>query len=58
MINPEGYFLLFLVFMQISFEHDKDIGLLEADVGLPEGEEATAFPLMERHLIQHTLAFM
>lgn len=59
MINPGGYFLLLLLlFIQISFEHDKDIGLLEVDVNLLEGEEATAFPLLGCHLIQHTLAFM
>lgn len=57
MISSGGYFLLFLLFMKISFEHDKDIGLLGADVDLLEGEESTAFLLLGCHLIKQTLAF-
>jgi len=44
MIHPGEYFLL-LRFIQISFEHDKDKGLLEAGVDLLKGEAATAWLL-------------
>lgn len=57
MINPEVYFL-FLLLIQIRFEHDKDTGPLEADATWLEGEEAAAFSLPGCQMIQHTSAFM
>lgn len=59
MIVTEGYFLLLLLFTQISLNMIKVfIRFLVIDVDLLGGAKATAILLLRCLLIQHTLTFM